>query len=76
MDVGANPTAIAKPPLCKGRCPAGAEGLWHCEGRSIFGQGHNPSVSFADSSLYTREPHSTPIILAPEGSMWEEKKIR
>ena len=56
MDVGANPTAIAKPPLCKGRCPAGAEGLWHCEGRSIFGQGHNPSVSFADSSLYTREP--------------------
>ena len=26
-----------KPPLCKGRCPAGAEGLWPCEGRSIFG---------------------------------------
>ena len=23
-------------------CPAGAEGLWPCEGSSMYGQGHNP----------------------------------
>ena len=46
------PTAAAKPPLCKGRWHGGAvtEGLWPCGGRSIFGQGHNPSVSFADTA--------------------------
>jgi len=35
-----------KPPLCKGR--------W--AGVSLLGGVVNPSVSFADSSLYTREP--------------------
>ena len=42
----------------------------------MYGQGHNPSVSFADSSLCTREPHSTPhrVILAPEGSIGEGGK--
>ena len=35
-----------KPPLCKGR--------WAAE--RLLGGVANPSVSFADSSLYTREP--------------------
>ena len=40
------PTTRLKPPLCKGRWHGGAvtEGLWPYGGRSIFGQGHNPSV--------------------------------
>ena len=53
-------------PLCKGRWHAVPEGLWaraDCgvetvrspEGCARF---DNPSVSFADSSLYTREPKS------------------
>ena len=45
------------PPLCKGRCPAGAEGLsfpapWMYSAiwQSVATIPHNPSVSFADSS--------------------------
>ena len=72
------PTATAKPPLCKGRwhgeaVTEGLERVWACW---VVPEGHNPSVSFADSSLYTREPPSTPVefILAPEGSNGEGPK--
>ena len=45
--------AVQKPPLCKGRCPEGAEGL---SKTSL----NNPSVSLsADSSPYTGEPLRT-----------------
>ena len=30
--------------------------MWPCPETDLPSQGHNPSVRFADSSLYTREP--------------------
>ena len=62
-----------KAPLCKGGSAAGGGGLWLYEGKSIYGQGHNPSVSanalpppftqgrlLADS-VYFIVPDSTPL---------------
>ena len=67
-----------KPPLCKGRCPAGAEGLWPYEGSSMYGQGHNPSVcAIAQPAPFAQGGHpSTPIefLLAPEGPDGERAK--
>ena len=56
-------TATVKPPLCKGRWHAGAEGLWPYEGRSMYGQGHNPSVcAIAQPAPFTQGSlPSTPI---------------
>ena len=50
-----------KPPLCKGRWHGGAvtEGLYGSSG-VLRSWKNNPSVSFADSSLYTREPWALP----------------
>jgi hypothetical protein len=55
-----------KPPLCKGRCPAGAEGLsFTCAVSALSdkakgcGRFYNPSVSFAASSRLEGE-HSEP----------------
>ena len=55
-DVGTKETT---PPLCKGRGTAIAvEGLAvrHLPYPECNTESYNPSVSFADSSLYTREP--------------------
>ena len=48
---------MVKPPLCKGRCPAGAEGLWFYGGRPIYGQGHNPPPPIGEA-LRARPPLS------------------
>ena len=58
----ARPWRAAKPPLCKGRWHGAVvpEGLSPCQSINPSGKAlrrfGNPSVSFADSSLYTREP--------------------
>ena len=48
------PHFFIKPPLCKGRW----HGAQRRDGGIVFSGDNNPSVSSADSPLYTREPYS------------------
>ena len=50
-------SAKREPPLCKGRCQ---KSLIFDGGVVNMINYNNPSVSFADSSLYTREPLGAP----------------
>ena len=42
-------------------CPAGAEGLWPCEGSSMYGQGHNPPPPIGGAP-FTQGGHTLPLI--------------
>ena len=77
------PTATAKPPLCKGRwhgvsCDGGigaCMGVLGCTRKATIPQS---ALSRSQLPLHKGALNSTPVefILAPEGSMWEEEKIR
>ena len=60
---GARFCGRAKPPLCKGRWmrEAQTEGLWPCEGRSMYGQGHNPPPASREPPLHKGALNSPPI---------------